>query len=520
MNTNSKSKQKTSKPSHRKSNLVDIAGLPSYNKKFQCTECGKEFIRKYHFLEHSTLHHPENHFPSKSKPDNWTHPQYKMYLKQLLKYQVNNCGSSISGYKCIYCKISLKEKRSVRVHLIKKHQDILSQNLAQMPMDYPAINSQDSKSKLKQFCKIRNRMKPEYTCSICQVLTTSVGRHKAFHHPENFLQAKRFQQVSLEQFKLYCVYLIDKKVENFTKSREDGKVRYHCNHCTNSYVNLQGCRNHLVLGHADLLSVEIEKLQQTVKPEELKLTRTTKRLTKEFIKPIKKPVEINSEICQICNVRLTQRGMLIHMKKTHPNEYLKSYKCEICQICKKTFRSERWLDFHKTSVHADVQFGKWKASNVSVDQFKSYCKRMIENELGGLGQVGKTDEVVRYKCSHCSTTFGDMKYAQTHLVMKHKEILGNKLKNLMQIETVSENKPDMVTKSVEFQERIAEDDDFEESEAFCAKSATEQEANESWDDKNDKRMDLDDLNESGEHQQDIEIKQENCKMDMEFILPN
>ncbi len=93
-------------------------------------------------------------------------------------------------------------------------------------------------------------------------------------------------------------------------------------------------------------------------------------------------------------------------------------------------------------------------------------------------------------------------------------------KEIMKNKTVAKIKQGMVIKREELGDKIGHDDDFELTEVFCGRSATKQEVSESWVEDNNEWMDLDDLNESVEHQQDIEIKQENCKMDMEALLPN
>ncbi len=500
-----KHKQKMDKLSHNKS-----------NKKFNCSECGRKFKTSTHILQHSTLCHPENHFPSDSKPDSWTQPQYNMCLTRLLNTQADKCGSSITGYKCIYCKIAFKErqKRSVRIHLIQKHQDILLENLAQMPMDFP-----EKESKLKQFDKFKNKMKTEYTCSICQVCTTSLRKHEAIHHPEKFLLSKRLEHVSLEHFKMYCVHLIKKEAEKFTKSLHDRKLRFHCIYCQNSYTDLQGCRNHLLLGHSDLLLVEIEKLQLNMKPEELEIVRTVKKASGTYTMPNKKTVEISAMKCEICDVRLTQRGMAMHLRKHHPKEYVKRYKCEMCSICKKTFRSKWWVDYHRTSAHTDKLLEKWKASAVSGEEFKSYCECMMDKEIKSFGQVRSKDGDVRYKCSYCKSTFVDMKYAHIHLVVEHKEILGNKIKELQKNTTVAEIKQGVGNKREEFEDELGKDDGFEATEVFCAKNVTKQEGSECWDETNDEMEHIEVLNGKSPNPDGIPIKQE-CMMDVEAILPN
>ncbi len=505
---------------------------PARNKNVHCLECEYKSRHKCQLLEHSTLYHPEKHFPSHSKLDHLTLPQHKLYLTHLLKIEVDQCGSKLTDYKCTYCKTTFKDKqnRYTRVHLIKEHQNVLLVNLAQLQMDIspdeistkvklpiPINQRHDKESKLKRIDKNTNKMITEYTCSICQVRNTSQRKHEAVHHPEIFLLSKRLENITLEHFKMYCVYLLNKQVELFTKSQEDKKVRLNCVYCQNSYGDLQGCRNHLILKHQDLLSVKIEKLQNTLKPEELKMVKTVKRSRKEYERSINNPVEINSISCKICDVLLTKRGMAIHMRKNHPNEYVKSNKCKVCLICKKTFRSKWWLDYHRTSAHTDKLFEKWKKPNVSLEEFKGYCEYMIETEINSFDPVDSNCGNIRYKCSYCASTFIDMKYAHIHLVVEHKEIFGKILKELQKSKTFEEIKQGVDNKRGKCGEKIGEDDGFEATEVLCRKIVVKWEADESRGEVDDEMIVLDDLNENGVDQEDIIIKEEEC---MDVILPN
>ncbi len=55
--------------------------------------------------------------------------------------------------------------------------------------------------------------------------------------------------------------------------------------------------------------------------------------------------------------------------------------------------------------------------------------------MRGLGQAEGNN---RYNCLYCKLTFGDLKYARIHMVMKHKEILGGKLEELQKNKRVEE----------------------------------------------------------------------------------
>ncbi|VEN35911.1 unnamed protein product [Callosobruchus maculatus] len=405
----------------------------------RCIYCNKTFKSKLGLDDHIVKRHPDFIASVSSKIRECTQCTYKTTYVKCLRDHLMIKHPEISGNRirtrCIYCNKTFKSKVGLDDHIVKKHPDFIA-----------SVSS-----------KI-------HECTQCTYKTTkssNIRRHLITNHPE--------VAGNLPSRCIYCNETFKSKLgldDHIIKTHPDfiasvsSKI-HECTQCTYKTTKSSNIRRHLITNHPEVAGNLLSRCIYCNKTFKLKISLDDHiiKTHPDFI------ASVSSKIheCTQCTYK-TRRSSDIrrHLITNHP-EVADNRILSRCIYCNKTFKSKLGLDDHIVKRHPDfiasvsskilectqctykTTYVKClrdhlmiKHPEISGNRIRTtciYCNKTFKSKLGLNDHIVKrhpdfiasVSSKIR-ECTQCTYKTTYVKCLRDHLMIKHPEISGNRIR--------------------------------------------------------------------------------------------
>lgn len=247
-------------------------------------------------------------------------------------------------------------------------------------------------------------------CKLCNqtVLRFIRDLHIVNTHPETILKQSKPIDCDQKEFQNTCKNLVCSESRLGKQPHSD---TYSCQYCLHKVVSLQRHRLHLFTSHFNALRKKLKSMLES--KETNQVSSVDKDINKLYFLKDGNP---SSEF-------MLQIRQKFYSTQIENNQQ----KCSICSI--KVYKLD--LRQHLTRVHPEVIFEHLKLKNVSNEQFKICCRKLIDDESVEANTV-RINHRSRYRCTYCEASFSRLHHYNYHQVMNHFEYLKKKLISLQE----------------------------------------------------------------------------------------
>ena len=310
-------------------------GISKHNRKsheFSCKCCGKKFVRKYHLKIHEKIH--------------------KVEKKEVALQKV----------KCTRCSKILANRFSLRIHLLRIHND----------------------HKVAKF-----------SCEICDkkfTTKTFMLSHLKIKH-QGYMQKCEFCDKDFTSRSLML---------NHVRYVHEG-LREKCQSCDKSFGTKSSLQLHIKTVHEKIRAskcVECKFCEGTLTSRSNLKTHMLEQHGDETFARVS---------CYYCDKKFVYKSLLsYHMRREH--EQVKDYKCDFCHV---TMSAKFNLKRHMLEQHNDERF-----ANVlcHLCDKKFICKSHQRNHVRMVHEETKD-----FRCEFCQTTMASKFSFQKHMLVQHND---------------------------------------------------------------------------------------------------
>nr|CAI5823500.1 unnamed protein product [Callosobruchus analis] len=357
-------------------------------KVFECAECFYKTSIKNNFKNHMSVHglgfrldpcsHCNATFKSKVSLDDHIlkkHPEFvtsitrKIYKCPKCVYQTtvkNHFNDHMSvhpetatGCICAYCNTTLKSKRALDDHMVRKHPDLAT------PVGRKIFECPECSYRTIQKSYLANHMLTHFktfssyklsTCVHCQATfksTRGLDDHVVKNHP-NFITsvARKIHECSICGYKTILKYDYDKHNATVHPETPSPYKRRECLHCDSAFTSRMMLDNHVVKKHPDFITSVTSKLYECT---ECHYKTTMRHDFNRHTAVHQGTTPTYNVTCIHCRVKLkSKRALDDHVIRKHPDFVTSvSRKIHECSICLYKTLHKSSFEKHMTT-HAET----------------------------------------------------------------------------------------------------------------------------------------------------------------------
>lgn len=346
--------------------------------KRSCDECDKVFNTRQDYVKHVDLMHQPEIEKKKTHACNQCPRSFNILQNINSHMSREHKGTSVQSSQCDVCNIKFSTLGSFLLHKDWKH-------------------SKESGALEKYQCG---------QCSQSYRYKENLERHKAVVHC-----SKSYKCTPCDRTFFYRRSL--QKHNDFSHKNDDVKLKHACDKCSKSFKMLDNLRRHKIFAHSDKPSVKNARNNSSSPKRRIVRTKIDRD-------------ELGTYTCKVCFKGSSSLNCYrLHKDYYHgqDNGIIKRYRCDKCAISFDLKQNiTRHVQTHNSSPQKKVKKDKRsKRSMKSEEEFTcKYCGLEFFSSQGArmhedVGHEPFSDEVRRYKCSLCTSSFNYRPNLKRHL---------------------------------------------------------------------------------------------------------
>ena len=177
---------------------------------------------------------------------------------------------------------------------------------------------------------------------------------------------------------------------------KNDRKRFHCDLCKSDYGTKQALKNHVMRAHEgqDFKTHQCSTCGKKFESNARLLQHVNTKHNESF-------KGVTCDICQ--KTYMSEKTLETHKRLVH--EKIRDY---VCEICAKSFQTPAYLKHHIAAVHDGIRKFKCKL-----------CEKSFAHEFGLKRHVSSFHEGKRYECSHCIRSFTQEYHLKQHIETSH-----------------------------------------------------------------------------------------------------
>nr|CAH7729045.1 unnamed protein product [Callosobruchus chinensis] len=362
-----------------KNNFKNHMSVHGFNYRLDpCSHCNATFKSKVSLDDHILKKHPEFVTSITRKIYKCSKCVYQTTVKNHFNDHMSVHPETATGCICMYCNASLKSKRALDDHMVRKH-------LA-APAGRKIFECRECSYRTIQKSYLANHMLTHkiHECSKCgykTILKFDYDKHNATLHPETPSPHKR---------------------------RE-------CLHCDSSFTSRMALDNHVVKKHPDFITSVTSKLYECT---ECHYKTTMKHDFNRHTSMHQGTTPSYSVTCAHCNVKLkSKRALDDHVIRKHPDFVTSvSRKIHECSMCSYKTLHKSSFDKHMTT-HTETTSSAGISRCIHCDTISLDDNDDSHNNVSEAIGAASSHKILN--CALCNATFKTARGRDDHLVKQH-----------------------------------------------------------------------------------------------------
>nr|CAH7729047.1 unnamed protein product [Callosobruchus chinensis] len=383
-----------------KNNFKNHMSVHGFNYRLDpCSHCNATFKSKVSLDDHILKKHPEFVTSITRKIYKCSKCVYQTTVKNHFNDHMSVHPETATGCICMYCNASLKSKRALDDHMVRKH-------LA-APAGRKIFECRECSYRTIQKSYLANHMLTHFktfstyklsTCAHCQATfksTRGLDDHVVKNHP-NFITsvARKIHECSKCGYKTILKFDYDKHNATLHPETPSPHKRRECLHCDSSFTSRMALDNHVVKKHPDFITSVTSKLYECT---ECHYKTTMKHDFNRHTSMHQGTTPSYSVTCAHCNVKLkSKRALDDHVIRKHPDFVTSvSRKIHECSMCSYKTLHKSSFDKHMTT-HTETTSSAGISRCIHCDTIS-----LDDNVTEKNSDLLTSDTKKVYECSKC-----------------------------------------------------------------------------------------------------------------------